>query len=64
MTRRGKLARLDRAAPFSREARGRANLRVETDAIATKLLFDGKRCTGVAFRQRGVDRAGDWRRAR
>jgi len=22
----------------------------------TKLLFDGKRCTGVAFRQRGVDR--------
>ena len=23
--------------------------------MATRLLFDGKRCTGVAFRQRGID---------
>jgi len=55
MTRRGKW-RGSTAQTFLREARGRANLRVETDATVTKLLFDGKRCTGVAFRQRGVDR--------
>jgi choline dehydrogenase len=28
---------------------------VETEALAAKLLFTGKRCTGVAFRQRGQD---------
>jgi choline dehydrogenase len=55
MTRRGKW-RGSTAQTFLREARGRANLRVETEATVTKLLFDGKRCTGVAFRQRGVDR--------
>jgi choline dehydrogenase-like flavoprotein len=55
MTRRGKW-RGSTAQTFLREARGRANLRVETDAIVTRLLFDGKRCTGVAFRQRGADR--------
>jgi choline dehydrogenase len=55
MTRRGKW-RGSTAQTFLREARHRANLKVETDAIATKLLFDGKRCTGVAFRQGGVDR--------
>jgi choline dehydrogenase len=55
MTRRGKW-RGSTAQTFLREARGRGNLKVETDAIVTKLLFDGKSCTGVAFRQRGVDR--------
>src|SRR5580693_3171326 len=55
MTRRGKW-RGSTAQTFLREARHRANLKVETDAIATKLLFDGKRCTGVAFRQGGADR--------
>src|SRR5947209_7324270 len=55
MTRRGRL-RGSTARTFLAEARGRANLKVETDAIATKLLFDGKRCAGVAFRQNGVDR--------
>jgi choline dehydrogenase len=55
MTRRGKW-RGSTAQTFLREARGRSNLRVETDATVTKLLFDGKRCTGVAFRQRGADR--------
>ena len=55
MTRRGRL-RGSTARTFLTQARGRANLRVETDAIATGLLFDGKRCTGVAFRQRGADR--------
>ena len=55
MTRRGRW-RGSTAQTFLREARGRANLRIETDAIATRLLFDGKRCTGVAFRQRGAKR--------
>jgi choline dehydrogenase len=55
MTRRGKW-RGSTAQTFLREARGRDNLRVETDAIATRLLFDGKRCTGVAYRQRGADK--------
>ena len=55
MTRRGKW-RGSTAQTFLREARGRSNLRIETDATVTKLTFDGKRCTGVAFRQRGADR--------
>jgi choline dehydrogenase len=29
---------------------------IETGAFATRLLFEGKRCVGVAFRQRGQDR--------
>jgi choline dehydrogenase len=55
MTRRGRL-RGSTARTFLAQARHRRNLKVETDALATKLLFDGKRCTGVAFRQNGVDR--------
>src|SRR3984885_3925411 len=55
MTRRG-MWRGSTAQTFLREARHRNNLKVETDAIATRLLFDGKSCTGVAFRQRGADR--------
>jgi choline dehydrogenase len=55
MTRRGRW-RGSTAQTFLREARGRRNLRVETDAIATRLLFEGRRCTGVAFRQRGAER--------
>nr|WP_294552699.1 GMC family oxidoreductase N-terminal domain-containing protein [uncultured Rhodopila sp.] len=41
------------AQTFLKAARGRPNLRVETEALATRLLFEGKRCTGVTFRQRG-----------
>jgi choline dehydrogenase len=55
MTRRGRL-RGSTARTFLAQARHRSNLKVETDAIATRLLFDGRRCTGVAFRQGGVDR--------
>lgn len=54
MTRRGKW-RGSTAQTFLREAKGRPNLRVETDAQASKLLFEGKRCVGVTFRQRGKD---------
>lgn len=38
-------------------ARHRKNLRVETEAMASGLILDGRRCTGVRFRQGGVDRA-------
>src|SRR4029077_10005884 len=55
MTRRGKW-RGSTAQTFFGGAGGRGRLKVETDAVATKLLFHGKRCTGVAFRQGGVDR--------
>jgi len=55
MTRMGR-RRASTAQTFLAAARGRQNLRIETDALATKLLFDGKRCVGVAFRQRGQDR--------
>ena len=55
MTRRGRW-RGSTAQTFLREAKGRANLKVETDAIATRLLFEGRRCIGVAFRQRGAER--------
>ena len=43
------------ARTFLAAAKGRPNLRIETDAIATRLLFDGRRCSGVAFHQRGQD---------
>ncbi len=55
MSRNGRF-RGSTARTFLARAKGRANLAVETDAFATKLLFEGKRCVGVAYRQRGVDR--------
>jgi len=55
MTRKGRF-RGSTAQTFLAEARRRENLRIETDALATRLLLEGKRCVGVAFRQRGTDR--------
>jgi choline dehydrogenase len=55
MTRRGRL-RGSTARTFLAEAKGRSNLETVTEAVATKLLFDGKRCVGVAYRQGGVER--------
>ena len=55
MTRKGRF-RGSTAQTFLAEAKKRENLRIETDAMATRLLFDGRRCIGVAFRQRGMDR--------
>jgi len=55
MTRLGKW-RGSTARTFLAAAKGRDNLRIETNAIATRLLFDGKKCIGVAFRQEGQDR--------
>jgi choline dehydrogenase len=55
MTRNGRF-RGSTARTFLAEARRRPNLRVETKATATRLLFEGRRCTSVAFRQNGSDR--------
>ena len=52
MTRKGKW-RGSTARTFLKEARGRGNLRVETNALASKLMFEGRRCVGVSFRQQG-----------
>ena len=38
---------------FLKPALGRANLRVETGCLAERITFDGKRATGVCFRQNG-----------
>jgi choline dehydrogenase len=54
MTRNGRF-RGSTARTFLAEARRRGNLRVMTKAVAIGLLLDGKRCTGVAFRQKGDD---------
>jgi choline dehydrogenase len=55
MTRNGRF-RGSTAQTFLAQARHRPNLRIETGAMATRLLLEGKRCVGVAFRQRGHDR--------
>jgi len=52
-TRRG--FRCSTAVAYLNPARGRANLRIETNAHATRVLFDGRRATGVRYRRDGVD---------
>jgi choline dehydrogenase len=54
MTRNGRF-RGSTARTFLAEARRRPNLGVVTKAVATRLLLDRGRCTGVAFRQNGQD---------
>jgi choline dehydrogenase len=34
----------------------RPNLRIETDAMVTKILFEGTKATGIAYRQHGTDK--------
>ena len=55
MTRNGRF-RGSTARTFLAAARGRANLRIETNAQVMRLLFDGTRCTGAVFRQNGETR--------
>ncbi len=55
MTRNGRF-RGSTARTFLAAAKGRASLRIETGAVATRLLFEGRRCVGVAFRQGDVER--------
>jgi choline dehydrogenase len=52
-TRRG--WRCSTATAYLRPARRRVNLRVETHARATRLVFDGKRADGVIYRRRGEE---------
>jgi choline dehydrogenase len=52
-TRRG--WRCSTAVAYLKPVRGRANLRVETQARATRLVFDGKRADAVVYRQRGAE---------
>lgn len=54
MTRLGRF-RGSTAFAFLRPARARANLKVETGAQVTRLLFEGRRCVGVIFRRRGQE---------
>lgn len=45
--------RMSAARAFLRPAMKRSNVRVETNALATRILFDGKRAIGVEYRQGG-----------
>ena len=53
---RNKRFRASTARTFLADAQLRDNLTVVTEAVATGLRFDGKRCTGVAYRQGGADK--------
>jgi choline dehydrogenase len=53
-TRRGR--RASSAFSYLRPAKGRGNLCVETDALAQRLIFEGRRARAVEFRQRGTVR--------
>ena len=54
-TRKG--MRCSTAVAYLRSARGRPNLQIETTAHATRILFDGRRATGVAYRQDGGEKS-------
>lgn len=45
--------RCSTAVAYLKPARGRANLAVRVDAHATRIEFDGRRATGVVYRQAG-----------
>ncbi|MGA7781884.1 MAG: choline dehydrogenase [Paraburkholderia sp.] len=45
--------RCSTAVAYLKPARQRSNLHVETDAMATRILFDGTRATGIRYMQRG-----------
>ncbi len=46
--------RISSAVAYLKPAKGRANLRIETDAQATGLIMQGKRVVGVKYIQNGV----------
>jgi hypothetical protein len=45
--------RCSSAVGYLRPAQGRKNLRIEVEALATKVLFEGNRASGVVYEQRG-----------
>ena len=46
--------RMSAARAFLRPAMKRSNVRVEMNALATKILFDGRRATGVQYERNGA----------
>jgi choline dehydrogenase len=48
--------RISAAVAYLKPARGRANLRVETDALVARLIFEGRRAVGVAYLRDGQER--------
>jgi choline dehydrogenase len=46
--------RCSTARGYLKPARGRSNLRVESSALATRILFEGRRAVGVEYRQNGA----------
>jgi choline dehydrogenase len=46
--------RCSTARGYLKPARGRSNLRVESEALATRILFEGRRAVGVEYRQGGA----------
>jgi choline dehydrogenase len=44
------------ARAFLRPVRNRRNLRIETNALTSRILFDGRRAVGIEYRQRGAMR--------
>jgi choline dehydrogenase len=48
--------RMSAARAFLRPAMKRANVRVETNALATRILFEGKRAVGIEYLQNGRTR--------
>jgi choline dehydrogenase len=59
-TRNGR--RASTAVAYLRPARNRKNLHVETAALAQRILFEGRRATGVEYRQAGMLRTARARR--
>ncbi len=59
-TKRGRRASTARS--YLRPAMKRSNLHVETDAQAQRLLFEGRRATGVVYKQNGMERTARARR--
>jgi choline dehydrogenase len=47
--------RASTAQTFLKVARGRKNLEIVTEAYVTKLIFEGKKCVGVAYRRGNRD---------
>ncbi len=47
--------RCSSAVGYLRPARGRTNLRIETDALVQKVLFDGKRANRIRYRKNGAE---------
>jgi choline dehydrogenase len=47
---------------YLKPAMSRTNLTVETHALATRILFEGRRAVGVVYRQDGIDREARARR--